>query len=170
MQQKTEAFEKRINTLIRDFVKVFKKLVAEFTNYKSINGREQDIFNMIITKKQEIIDRQAFEVNEYKQALRIPRQHYKYIEKLKFDELMKQRDSIIKKFMKKFGVDKEKALSMMVMPDPSLPPEKQMEMLTGGKLVQGAQPVEQAAPDGQASAKEVAPEKPEKQVAKQPPV
>lgn len=30
MQQKTEAFEKRINTLIRDFVKVFKKLVAEF--------------------------------------------------------------------------------------------------------------------------------------------
>ena len=57
MQQKTEAFEKRINTLIRDFVKVFKKLGSEFTNYRAVNGREQDIFNMIITKKQEVIDR-----------------------------------------------------------------------------------------------------------------
>ena len=44
MQQKTEAFEKRINTLIRDFVKVFKKLVGEFSNYKAINSREQDVF------------------------------------------------------------------------------------------------------------------------------
>jgi hypothetical protein len=70
--------------------------------------------------------------------------------------------------MKKFGVDKEKALSMMVMPDPSLPPEKQMELLTGGKLVQGATPVEQAAPDGGAAAAKE-PDKPEKQVAKQPP-
>ena len=79
MQQKTEAFEKRINTLIRDFVKVFKKLGGEFTNYKSINSREQDIFQMIIQKKQDIIDRQKYEVDEYKTALRIPRQHYKYI-------------------------------------------------------------------------------------------
>ena len=38
-------------------------------------------------------------------ALRIPRQHYKYIEKLKFEELMKQRDEIIKKLKRKFGVD-----------------------------------------------------------------
>ena len=46
------------------------------------------------------------------------------IEKLKYEELMEQRDEIIKKFSRKFGVDKEKALRMMVMPDPSLPPEK----------------------------------------------
>ena len=44
-------------------------------------------------------------MDEYKLALRIPRQHYKYIEKLKFEELMKQRDEIIKKLKRKFGVD-----------------------------------------------------------------
>ena len=71
---------------------------------------------------------------EYYEALRIPRQHYKFIEKLRYEELMSQRDEIILKFSKKFGVDREKALSMMVMPDPSLPPEKQMELVTGGKV------------------------------------
>ena len=52
---------------------------------------------------------------------------------------MEQRDEIIKKFSRKFGVDKEKALRMMVMPDPSLPPEKQMELVTGGKLASNVQ-------------------------------
>ena len=37
---------------------------------------------------------------------------------------MSQRDEIIDRFSKKFGVDKDRALKMMVMPDPSLPPEK----------------------------------------------
>ena len=134
MQQKTEAFEKRINTLIRDFVKVFKKLASEFQNFKSYASRENDVFNSLITKKDDVIERQKFEIDEYKLALRIPRQHYKYIEKLKFEELMKQRDEIIKKLKKKFGVDQEKALAMLIMPDPSLSPEKQMEMLSGGKV------------------------------------
>ena len=53
---------------------------------------------------------------------------------------MEQRDEIIKKFSRKFGVNADQALRMMVMPDPNLPPEKQMEMLTGGKLVAGAGP------------------------------
>lgn len=71
---------------------------------------------------------------EYYEALRIPRQHYKFIEKLKYEELMRQKDDIVAKFCSKFGVDREKALSMMVMPDPKLPPEKMLEMVTGGKL------------------------------------
>ena len=54
---------------------------------------------MILTKKDEIIERKTFEVKEYQTALRVPRQHYKFIEKLRFEELMKQRDEIIKKFM-----------------------------------------------------------------------
>ena len=89
---------------------------------------------MILVKKDEIIERKTFEVKEYQTALRVPRQHYKFIEKLRFEELMKQRDEIIKKCMKKFGVAKEEALRMMVMPDPSLAPEKQMELLSGRKV------------------------------------
>jgi len=41
---------------------------------------------------------------------------------------------VIKKLKKKFGVDQEKALQMLIMPDPSLSPEKQMEMISGGKV------------------------------------
>jgi len=103
---------------------VFKKLASEFQNFKSYASRENDVFNSLITKKDDVIERQKFEIDEYKLALRIPRQHYKYIEKLKFEELMKQRDEIIKKLKKKFGVDQEKALAMLIMPDPSLSPEK----------------------------------------------
>ena len=49
---------------------------------------------------------------------------------------MKQRDEIIKKLKKKFGVDQEEALRMLIMPDPSMDPEKQMEIISGGKLAQ----------------------------------
>jgi hypothetical protein len=34
MNQKLEGYDKRMNQLIRDFVNVYKKLAAEFTNYK----------------------------------------------------------------------------------------------------------------------------------------
>lgn len=73
-------------------------------------------------------------MGEYKEALRIPRQHYKFIEKLKFEEIMKQRDDILTKMTKKFGCSREKALSMMIMPNPDLAPEQQMEQLTGGNI------------------------------------
>ena len=45
---------------------------------------------------------------------------------------MKQRDDIIAKMMRKYACTKEKAMSMMIMPDPSLNPEIQMEQLSGG--------------------------------------
>jgi len=43
-------------------------------------------------------------VKEYQLALRIPRQHFKHIEKLRYEEMIEQRDEIIKK-MKKKGID-----------------------------------------------------------------
>lgn len=38
--------------------------------------------------------------------------------------------------MRKHGCTREVALRMFIMPDPSLPPEQQLEIVTGGKLVQ----------------------------------
>jgi len=43
-----ESFEKRLNTLIRDFVKVYKKLGAEFTDYKAFVSQENELYNVII--------------------------------------------------------------------------------------------------------------------------
>ena len=44
-------FEKRLNTLIRDFVNVYKKLAAEFTSYKTLSGKEYELNQFIMSKK-----------------------------------------------------------------------------------------------------------------------
>lgn len=80
--------------------------------------------NTCVDRKQKVITHLEKDVGEYKEALRIPRQHYKFIEKLKFDEIMKQRDDIIDKMMKKHNCTREQAISMFVMPDPNLPAEQ----------------------------------------------
>jgi hypothetical protein len=59
-------------------------------------------------------------VKEYQLALRIPRQHFKHLEKLRYEEMIEQRDEIIKK-MKKKGIDLTKKGALVQMPDPSLP-------------------------------------------------
>ena len=123
-QAAAEAFEKRLNTMIREFVKAFKSMGDLTNNMKEYMTREVDIRDVIIEGKDKVIRRLDGEAGEYKLALRIPRQHYKFIEKLKFEELMEQRDAIIKKMQRKYGIDPTKAMSMLTMPDPSLPPEQ----------------------------------------------
>ena len=54
-----------------------------------------------------------FQMGEYQLALKIPRQHYKHIEKLRFDELMAQRDEIIARLKKKYGIDPTKQLAQL---------------------------------------------------------
>ena len=38
-------------------------------------------------------------------CLKIPRQHYKFIEKLRFEELIIQREEIRARYKKKYGID-----------------------------------------------------------------
>ena len=80
-------------------------------------------------------------------ALRIPRQHYKFIENLRYEELIAQREEIVEKMKRKYGVDPTKPGSMLKMPDPSLPPEQQMEMLSGGPAAQSAAKLPGGPPD-----------------------
>jgi len=55
--------------------------------------------------------------------LKIPRQHYKYIENLRLEELVSQREEIIKKLKKRYGIDPTQSMQLLKMPDPSLPVE-----------------------------------------------
>jgi len=74
-------------------------------------------------------------VNEYQLALRIPRQHYKHLEKLRFEEMVEQRDKIIAQ-MKKKGIDYNKKGSLIKRPDKSLSLPDQLDeiesQMTGG--------------------------------------
>ena len=96
-EQKEIEFDKRLNTLIRDFVKIYKKLGDDFSKFKDYIKVEIECLNLVLERKQKAIVQLDERVGEYKEALRIPRQHYKFIEKLKYEEIMGQRDEIIGK-------------------------------------------------------------------------
>ena len=106
-----EGFDKRLNTLIRNFVKEFNRIGDSYLQYKEFVKHEFDVLNQVIEAKNKIIEKKDFEVGEYQMALKIPRQHYKHIEKLRFEEIMKQRDEIIVKLKKKYGVDPTKQMA-----------------------------------------------------------
>ena len=52
MLSKVDAYEKRINQLIRDFVSVYKKLAKEFTDYKTISKKELEIAEYILAQRE----------------------------------------------------------------------------------------------------------------------
>ena len=114
------AFEKRLNQLIRDFVKVYKALASEYKNYKEYVAFEMELLKRTADKKQEVIDANVEMVKQYQLALRIPRMHFKHLETLRYEEMLEQRDKIIKK-MKKKGIDLTKKGALSKKPDPSLP-------------------------------------------------
>ena len=135
--QAAEAYEKRMNQLIRDFVQEYNNLGTIFTSYQTYVDVEGKVYQSIIKRKDKTIDKLYEDINEYQSCLRIPRQHYKHIEKLRLDELAKQRDEIIKKLKKRYGIDPTQSMQVLKMPDPNLPIEQQMELAQGTGIVPG---------------------------------
>ena len=91
--------------MIREFVKAFKKMGELTNNMKAYMTKEIEVLNVLVGAKDKEIQKFSDENAEYKSCLRIPRQHFKFIEKLRLEELMSQRDEILKKMARKFGVD-----------------------------------------------------------------
>ena len=53
-----EGFDKRLNQLIRDFVKMYKKLGDEFLKYKTYATKESEILSLIVQGKDKEIANQ----------------------------------------------------------------------------------------------------------------
>lgn len=51
----------------------------------------------IRSKQMEIVDKYHAELVELKNTLKIPRQHFKWIEKMTYDEMVQKRDETINK-------------------------------------------------------------------------
>lgn len=139
------AFEIRLNTLIRAFVRRFDTLVDDFKNYKEITAKEVIGLEEVIKGKDKIIESKENMMQEYEMALRIPRLHYKHIEKLRFAEIMQQRDEIIGRIKRRYGIDPTKANAILKMPDSSLPPEQQIALIASGAQDPGMAPIDTAA-------------------------
>lgn len=93
-------------------MKIYKTQSVEFKNYKTFVEFEIQVLELQLNKKQEVIDTNIQMVKEYQLALRIPRQHYKHLEKLRYEEMIDQRDKIIK-MMKKKGINYRKKGSLI---------------------------------------------------------
>ena len=91
--------------MIRGVVTVYKDLATEFMNYKEYVAHELRISELIVEGKEKEIEHQKTMMKDYEAALRIPRNHFKHLEKLRYEEVMEQRDKIVAKLIKKFGFD-----------------------------------------------------------------
>ena len=69
LQDKAIAFDKRLNTLIRDFVTVYKKLGAQFTSYKAFAEMEMEVLEAVGNLSAQKIDKINDEVKEFKMAI-----------------------------------------------------------------------------------------------------
>ena len=73
MAQKQIDAEKRLNSLIRDFVSIYKKLADEFIHYKDFIAQEYAVMEAVVAGKDKKIAFQQLQVSEYEECLRIPR-------------------------------------------------------------------------------------------------
>lgn len=60
-----EGFDKRLNTLIRNFVKEFNRIGDSYLQYKEFVKHEIDVLYQVIEAKNKIIEKKDFEVGEY---------------------------------------------------------------------------------------------------------
>lgn len=60
-----------------------------------------------------MISKKEDEIEDLKEALSLPRQHYKFIENMQAEEILKQKDEIISEMALNMGVPEEKLLSIM---------------------------------------------------------
>lgn len=73
--------------------------------------------NYIAFYKDEELEKATQKAKDIEKAIRIPREHYKFVDNLKYEEIVKQRDEIIGKVMKAYKVtDRDYALRMLTMP------------------------------------------------------
>ena len=107
-----------MNSTTRDFVAKYDKLEREFETFKRLVAIEINLLNYIAFYKDGELEAAKLKAKDFEKALRIPREHYKFIDKLKYEEIVTQRDQIIAKVQKAYNVsDKDYALRMLTMPD-----------------------------------------------------
>lgn len=70
-------------------MQVYKLLADKFAKYKEYVSFEFESHEMIREGLEKVIQRKENDIDELKEALSVPRQHYRYIENLEADEIIK---------------------------------------------------------------------------------
>ena len=96
-----------------EYVELYKQLGKQFDKYKEFIVFELESHENIRTGLEKVISKKEDEIDQLKEALSIPRQHFKFIENLQADEIVKQKDEIVQEMAANMGVPPDKLLSML---------------------------------------------------------
>ena len=68
---------------------------------------------MIREGLEKVIQRKENDIDELKEALAVPRQHYRHIENLEAEEIIKQKNEIVAEMANNMGVPEDKLLEVL---------------------------------------------------------
>lgn len=105
--------ERRVAKISKEYVEIYKALSKQYDKYKEFAIFELESHEMIREGLEKVIRKKEDEIDELKEALSVPRQHYKYIDNLSAEEIIKQKNEIIRDMSSNMGVPEEKLLEVM---------------------------------------------------------
>ena len=88
-------------------------LGKKFDKYKEFMVYELESHEQIRVGLEKEITRRENEIDELKEALSIPRQHYKFISNKTSDEIIEQKNQIVQNMANTMGVPPEKLLDIL---------------------------------------------------------
>ncbi len=105
--------QQRVKRLINNFTQVFKELDVTYNKYKDFISNEFEVWESVKLGLEKIIQKKEDEIEELKDALSLPRKHYKFIDNLTAEQIVEQKNIIITEMAKDKGIPPEQLLEQM---------------------------------------------------------
>lgn len=80
--------QNRVKRLVSQFIQVLKEQDSTYNKYKDFVLNEFEIWEQVKTGLEKIIQKKEDEIEELKDALAMPRKHYKFIDNLTSDKIV----------------------------------------------------------------------------------
>lgn len=122
--------QRKIQKIVARYEECFKKLDSEFKGFKQLSSIELDVQEQIRQSLERDIRTKQTQIEELSQALKIPRDHYRFIETQMTEEILRQKDLIVSRLSKKLGLPAEELLSHLYEQEASKAAQKQLSLNT----------------------------------------
>lgn len=105
--------ERKVKKLSADYVELYKVLAKKFNKLAQYVNFEIETHENIKTCIDKVVSKKEGEIEQLEEALKVPRQHFKFITDITTAEILKQKDEIIKEMAGNMGIPPDKLLSVL---------------------------------------------------------
>jgi len=98
---------------MNNFTQVFKELDVTYNKYKDFISNEFEVWESVKLGLEKIISKKEEEIEELKDALSLPRKHYKFIDNLTSEQIVEQKNLIITEIAKEQGIPPDQLIESM---------------------------------------------------------